>query len=532
MHDLPITNETMLDLLVSTVGRLPDAPAIHFFGRTLNWHEFDEISDKLARGLIVRGVAAGDRVGLLMQNVPQYMLSLAAIWKAGAASVPINPMLTPKDVRFILEDSDARALVGLDTLLDGLVTSDAVGPLTDLIMISTTAEHYAALWPSTLAMPAPIDVPGAVSWQLLLDSAGQAGSRPAVPPEHPAVLTYTSGTTGPPKGAVNTHANVVFACRFYEYWVDLDDTDVILGIAPLFHITGLVAHIGPSIATGAALVLGYRFDVTLVADLIERYRPTFTIGAITAFIALMTDPVVKHRDLSSLKTIYSGGAPIAPTTVADFERTFGQYIHNIYGLTEATGPCLAVPRGRRAPVDATTGALAAGVPVCNTEVKLVRDDGTMAAPGEPGELVMRGPQVVPGYWRRDAETANAIRNGWLHTGDIAVQDDEGWFYIVDRLKDQINASGFKVWPREVEDALVSHPDVVEAAVVGVPDEYRGETVKAFVVLMPGSQVSPDDLIRYTRERLAAYKYPRLIDIVEELPRTASGKILRRALRST
>lgn len=532
MNDLPVTDQSMVDLLADTVAQYASAPAIHYFERAVSWHEFDTTTDQLARGLMTRGVAPGDRIGLLMQNVPQYMLALAAIWKAGAVSVPINPMLTSDDVRFILDDSDATGVIGLDSLLERVVSGGSAEPLTGIMLISTTAELYAASWPSAFARPEPVDVAGAVTWQQLLDDGTGDEPLPTVISAQPAVLTYTSGTTGPPKGAINTHANVVFACRFYEYWADLDHTDVILGMAPLFHITGLVAHMGPSITTGAALVLGYRFEVGLIADLIERYRPTFTIGSITAFIALMTDPAVKHRDLSSLATVYSGGAPIAPTTVTDFEQTFGAYIHNIYGLTEATGPCLAVPLGSRAPVDPATRALAAGVPVCNTEVRILRDDGTVAGPGEPGELTMRGPQVVPGYWCRDAETANAIRDGWLHTGDVAVQDSDGWFYIVDRLKDQINASGFKVWPREVEDALISHPDVIEAAVVGVPDEYRGETVKAFVVMSSGSKTSADDLIRYCRERLAAYKYPRSIDIVDQLPHTASGKIMRRALRST
>ena len=489
MNDLPVTDETMLDLLADTVRMYADAPAIHYFGRTVTWREFDAISDGLAHGLTRHGVTAGDRVALLMQNMPQHMLASAAIWKSGAVSVPINPMLTPKEVHFILDDSDASAVIALDSLLERMVGSGFDERFDEVLLITTTAGHYAADWPNALGPLREVEVPGAMRWQQLLDRDSRTDSFPAANAAQPAVLTYTSGTTGPPKGAINTHANVVFACRFYEAWTNLHQPDVILGIAPLFHITGLVAHMGPAITTGAALVLGYRFDVNLMADLIELYRPTFTIGAITAFIALMTDPIVKHRDLSSLATIYSGGAPIAPTTVADFERTFGPYIHNIYGLTEATGPCLAVPRGSRAPIDPVTGALAAGIPVCNTEIKIVRDDGTTASPGEPGELAMRGPQVVPGYWRRDDETAHAIRDGWLFTGDVAVEDDNGWFYIVDRLKDQINASGYKVWPREVEDALVSHPDVVEAAVVGVPDEYRGETVKAFVVVMPGSKVA-------------------------------------------
>ena len=526
MKDLPITDETMLDLLADTVRRHGDRPGIHYFGRTMSWREIDTISDALARGLLARGVCSGTHVGLLMQNVPQYLLALTALWKVGAASVPINPMLTPKDIRFIVEDSGATVVIGLDALLYPLA-SDGASPL----LIATTAEEYAVNWPDAFPRAGRVEVPGAVTWQELLVGGVDEISLPAVAADDRAVLTYTSGTTGPPKGAINTHVNVVFACRFYEAWADLDVDDVILGMAPLFHITGLVAHMGPAITTGAALVLGYRYEVHLIADLIEQYRPTFTIGAITAFIALMMDAECKQRDLSSLTTVYSGGAPIAPTTVADFASTFGPYIHNIYGLTEATGPCLAVPMGSRAPTDPSTGALAAGVPVFNTEVKIVREDGTAAGPGEPGELAMRGPQVVPGYWRRDAETANAIRDGWLFTGDVAVRDEAGWYFIVDRLKDQINASGFKVWPREVEDALVSHPEVVEDAVVGVPDPYRGETVKAFVVLVPGSRVTTDDLIAHSRARLAAYKYPRIVEIVGELPHTASGKIMRRALRS-
>lgn len=532
MNDLPLTDDTMLDLLSATVARHHDAPCIHYFGRSITWAEFDAVTDRLARGLTANGIAEGDRVGLLMQNVPQYMLALAATWKAGAVAVPVNPMLTPKDVRFILDDSGATALIGLDTLLNRLVDGGSPAPVSDVVLVSTTAAQFAESWPDNMPAAEPVAVRGALSWDEVIGTGDPHCTLPVVTAGQPAVLTYTSGTTGPPKGAINTHANVVFACRFYEHWAGLDGNDVILGIAPLFHITGLVAHMGPSMTTGAALVLGYRFDVGGVADLIERYRPTFTIGAITAFIALMTNPAVTGRDLSSLTTVYSGGAPVAPATVEEFERTFGPYIHNIYGLTEATGPCLAVPRGGRAPVDPSTGALAAGVPVFNTEVRIVREDGSTAHAGEPGELAMRGPQVVPGYWNRPEETASAIRDGWLFTGDVAVQDADGWFFIVDRLKDQINASGFKVWPREVEDVLISHPAVVETAVVGVPDEYRGETVKAFVVTRPGSTVTAEDLIDFCRGRLAAYKYPRAVVLVDDLPRTASGKILRRALRSS
>ena len=244
----------------------------------------------------------------------------------------------------------------------------------------------------------------------------------------------------------------------------------------------------------------------------------------------MDAPDAGERDTSSLRTIVSGGAPIAPATVEAFEERFGVYIHNIYGLTETTSPSHCVPIGTRAPVDPTSGALSVGVPVYGTVVRVVGEDGGDVAPGEIGELVTSGPQVVPGYWGRPEESERAIPGGALHTGDVGFMDADGWFYVVDRKKDQINAAGFKVWPREVEDVLYGHPAVREAAVVGVPDAYRGETVKAYVSLRPGEDVEADELIAFCREHMAAYKYPRQIEFVDELPRTASGKVLRRVLR--
>jgi long-chain acyl-CoA synthetase len=358
--------------------------------------------------------------------------------------------------------------------------------------------------------------------------AGQAPPDPGLGPDDVAFLTYTSGTTGPPKGAMNTHANVVFSSQTYREWAGVGADDVVLGVAPLFHITGLIAHMGVMLLTGAALVLDHRFDAESVLALIERHRATFTTGAITVFIALMN--ASSRHDTSTLRTIVSGGAPIAPSTVDAFEERFGVYIHNIYGLTETTSPSHCVPIGTRAPVDPASGALSVGVPVYGTVVRVVDEEGREVAPGEIGELVTSGPQVVPGYWGKPDESEHAIPGGRLHTGDVGFMDPDGWFYVVDRKKDQINAAGFKVWPREVEDVLYGHPAVREAAVVGVPDEYRGETVKAFVSLRPGERAGADELIAFCRERMAAYKYPRLVEFVDELPKTASGKVLRRVLR--
>ena len=350
-----------------------------------------------------------------------------------------------------------------------------------------------------------------------------------------AFLGYTSGTTGPPKGAMNTHRNVVFNARTYRDWIQLGPEDSVLGVAPLFHITGVIGHLAIALLVPIPLVLAYRFEPQVVLDAIREHEPTFSIGSITVFIALMNAPGAQREDLASMTRLYSGGAPIPPSTIKAFSDQFGLYIHNFYGLTETSSPSHGVPREADAPVDTASGALSVGVPVFSTVVRIVRDDGTDADVGEVGEIVTRGPQVVPGYWNKPEETQNALRAAdgsvELKTGDVGYMDDQGWFYVVDRKKDQINAGGYKVWPREVEDVLYEHPAVREAAVVGVPDEYRGETVKAFVSVRPGQEVDPDELIAFCKERMSAYKYPRQVELMDEIPKTVTGKLLRRALRS-
>jgi long-chain acyl-CoA synthetase len=329
---------------------------------------------------------------------------------------------------------------------------------------------------------------------------------------------------------MNTHRNVVFNSQAYRQWMYLNPDDVVLGVAPLFHITGLIAHLTVGLLVPMKIVLGFRFDPKTVLDLIEAHRPTFTVGSITVFIALMNTKTAGERDLSRLTKVVSGGAPIAPSIVDAFDEKLGAYIHNAYGLTETTSPSHAVPFGKRAPVHSGTGALAVGVPVFNTIVRVVGEDGKDLPPGEVGEFVTSGPMVVSGYWEKPEETEHAIPGGQLHTGDVGVMDEDGWFYIVDRKKDMIVASGYKVWPRDVEDVLYEHPAVREAAVVGVPHEYRGETVKAFVSLKAGQSVSEQEVIAFCKERMAAYKYPREIEFIDEVPKNASGKVLRRELR--
>ena len=520
-----------LTMFRDTAARLPDADAVRYFDGRVSFAELDVLSDAFAVGLLDAGVAPGDRVALHLQNVPQFVVALVGTWKLGGIAVSVSPLDREKGVHHLLRDSGATALVCLDALHDD-VAGKAVGG-TDVRVVLTTSplEHQTrddrrVLGGARRATPAAaVDLAG-----LLARFRGRTPPPVTPRPDDVAFLTYTSGTTGPPKGAMNTHANVVVNARTYRDWCALGPDDVVLGVAPLFHVTGLIGHVALSLLTGAPLVLTHRFEPSVVVDAVREHGCTFTVGSITVFIALLNSPALDRTALASLTTIYSGGAPIPPSTVAAFRDATGHYIHNIYGLTETTSPSHAVPLGAQAPVDAASGALSVGVPVYDTTVRIVGDDGRDLPVGEIGEIVTSGPQVVPGYWNKPAETARALPGGALHTGDVGYMDADGWFYVVDRKKDQINVSGFKVWPREVEDVLYEHPAVREAAVVGAPDAYRGETVVAFVSLRPGRTVDPAELVAFCRERLAAHKYPRRVEVLDEVPKTATGKILRRALR--
>ncbi|TAN34646.1 long-chain fatty acid--CoA ligase [bacterium] len=529
-HGLRPSSPSALDMFAASLRRAPDAPAIHYREQSVSFKELDRASAALGTALAVRGVARGDRVAVYLQNIPEFVLSALAVWRLGAVLVPLSPMLKEREVRHQLTDSGARALVALDGIYEENARPALAG--TDLRTVITVRGPDEALGSNpggaagTGGEPAPEDF-----HRLLGEFDGATLPDPGLRPEDIAVLTYTSGTTGRPKGAMNTHGNVVFNAEFYRTWLRLGPGDVMLGAAPLFHITGLVAHMAVCLSAGIPLVLFYRFEPGEALRLIERWRCTATVASITAFLGMMARPEIGTRDLSRFRKVYSGGAPVAPATVRRFQELTGAYIHNIYGLTETTSPSHAIPLGTSAPVDPDSGALSVGVPIPDTVVKVV-DPETMVEvrPGEIGELWTKGPGVVPGYWRNPDATAQGFTQGYLHTGDIGKMDADGWFFIIDRAKDMINASGYKVWPREVEDGLYQHPAVNEASVVGIPDPYRGETVKAYVSLKPGHQATPEELVDFCRARMAAYKYPRTVEIVDEIPKNASGKFLRRVLR--
>ncbi|MGW0535464.1 class I adenylate-forming enzyme family protein [Streptomyces sp. NPDC003032] len=522
---------SMVHAFRAAVARAPEHTALAYFDGRLSYRETDALSDSVAGHLAARGVARGDRVAILLQNTPHFVLALLGAWKAGATVVPVNPMYKSAEVGHVLADADVTALICADRAWETYLRDTAADSPVRVVLTACQLDLQSRDDPRVLDFER---LPVAADADDLLAVARQGLQAPdgrGLGPSDVALISYTSGTSGTPKGAMNTHRNITYNAERQRTGSGIPEGACYFAMAPLFHITGMVAQVAGCIANAGTLALAYRFEAGVVLDAFTEHRPAYTVGPSTAFMALAAHPSVTRAHFDSFALISSGGAPLPPALVEKFRAAFGPYLHNGYGLTECTAPCASVPPGQEAPVDPVSGTLAVGVPGPETVVRVLDDSGREVPFGEHGEIVVRGPQVVPGYWQRPDATAEAFPDGELRTGDIGFMDPAGWLYVVDRKKDMINASGFKVWPREVEDVLYSHPSVREAAVVGVPDSYRGESVKACVSLRPGSGTDAEELTAYCKERLAAYKYPREVEILAELPKTTSGKILRRELRS-
>ncbi|MER6995985.1 AMP-binding protein [Streptomyces sp. NPDC000410] len=522
---------TVVHALRAAAARAPGRTALAYFDGRLDYRETDALSDSVAGHLAARGIERGDRVALMLQNTPQFVIALLGAWKAGAIVVPLNPMYKSAEVAHVLRDADAAALICADRAWEAYLRETARDSPVRFALTTCELDLQSRGDARVLGferLPRPDDTDDLVA----VARAGHrapAGRDPGS--ADVALISYTSGTSGTPKGAMNPHGAITYNAERQRTGHPVPEGGCYFALAPLFHITGMVCELAACIANAGTLALAHRFDAGVVLDAFLEHRPAYTVGPSTAFMALAAHPGVTRDHFASFQVISSGGAPLPPALVEKFRAAFGPYIRNGYGLTECTAPCASVPPEHEAPVDPDSGTLSVGVPGPETVVRIIDDKGDDVPFGEPGEIAVSGPQVVPGYWRLPDATATAFPDGELRTGDIGFIDADGWLYVVDRKKDMINASGFKVWPREVEDVLYAHPAVREAAVVGVPDAYRGETVKAYVSLRPGASVDPDELAGHCKERLAAYKYPRQIEVLEELPKTTSGKILRRELRS-
>ncbi|MGP3948911.1 class I adenylate-forming enzyme family protein [Streptomyces sp. 7N604] len=522
--------ETVLHAFRDAVRRFPDRTALAYFDGRLSYREADELSDGIAGHLAERGFAHGDRLALVLQNTPQFVLALLGAWKAGGTVVPVNPMYKDREVAHVLADAEVAALVCADRAWEAYLRDTAAKSPVRIALTTSDLDLQTRNDERVLGGPR-IPVPAGAEDLLAVARRGAAapGDR-ELGSDAIALISYTSGTSGTPKGAMNTHGNIAYNAERQHTGLDLPEGSTYFALAPLFHITGMVCELSACIVSAGTLALAYRFEPGVVLDAFAEHRPAYTVGPSTAFMALAAHPACTPDHFSSFRIISSGGAPVPPALVEKFRADFGPYLRNGYGLTECTAPCAFVPPGKEAPVDPESGTLSVGLPGPDTVVRIVDEKGEDVPFGEQGEIAVRGPMVVPGYWRLPEASAAALPDGELRTGDIGFMDENGWLYVVDRKKDMINASGFKVWPREVEDVLYTHPAVREAAVVGVPDAYRGETVKAYVSLRPGESAESGELAAYCKERLAAYKYPRDVEILPDLPKTTSGKILRRELK--
>ena len=521
----------ILDAFRKNVDRVPDSEAIRYFDASLNYRELEALSDAFAIWLEEKQVKPGARVGIILQNVPHFVIAVLAIWKVGAIPVPGNPMYKADELSRIFRDYGPSAIVCHDDHRATVVQAMAMADLEGAAIASVNARDFQTRNDERVLPPS---LPRQTEDFLSICGArsGRKPSDTGLSPDGVGLILYTSGTTGIPKGAVISHDSLAFNTGTSLRWMGVDGHSRILGLAPFFHITGFVLHMTMGLAAGCSCAIHYRFQPDTVLEVMRAYRPTFTIAAITAFNALMNAPAASAADFTAFENVFTGGAPVAPALRDAVREKLGIELWPVYGMTESCSPTHIAPPGVPTPVHPETGALSVGLPISRTDARIVGPDGKALPAGSIGEIWMRGPQIMTGYWNKPVETADALHEGWLRSGDVGMMDEQGWFYVVDRQKDMINASGFKVWPREVEDVLLEHGGVREAAVIGVPDAYRGETVHAFVSLVQDSgEVEPASLIEHCKSRLAAYKVPKRIEVLEELPKTATGKIQRVVLRN-
>ncbi len=528
--------EVPLDqLLRETAAKYPSATATIFYGAKMTYREIDEGASAFAGALVKLGIEQNDRVGILLPNSPPFVMAYYGIVRRGSIVVQMNPMLSVHELRNELKDSGAVALVTTDPLLDKAAEACQETDVRHLIVASPASYVPLLIRPVIKAKAKPkgeVRFPPNVqvhSFESLLREGRKPPKVDFDPKEQVAVFQYTGGTTGLPKAAMLTHFNLVANALQTAAWTYGLETgkEVFLCVLPFFHSYGMTVGMNLAIVKASAMLLLPKFDPVETAKAIQQYKATLFPGVAAMYAAVAYHAEKGKVDISSVKVCVSGGGPL-PREVHDrFVKATGAKLVEGYGLTEASPVthCNPIWEGEN-----RIGSI--GLPFPDTDCKIVDlETGTRELPpGEVGELVIKGPQVMKGYWNRPEETAQTLRDGWLYTGDIASMDEDGYFRIVDRKKELVIVGGFNVYPREVEEVLYQHPKVLEAAVVGVKHPLRGEMVKAFVVLKEGEHATETELISFCRERLASYKVPREITFVKELPKTPAGKVLKWVLK--
>jgi long-chain acyl-CoA synthetase len=508
---------------------------------SLTYRQLDDLVNRFAAGLQRMGVQKGDRVAIMLPNCPQFVIAAYATWRIGGVVVCCNPLYVGREVEHLVDDSGTETIVVMSSLYERVRSIRAETSLKRVI-VTNVKEYFPGLLKFLFTLSKEkkeghrVDISGDADTYWFQDVVRSGPAQPAkveIDPGEVATLIYTGGTTGVPKGAQLTHRNLVSNAITLNVWSKSRKAeDVLLAVMPYFHAYGLTVGMNTCIANAITIVqIPNPRDMVHVLKSIEKHRVTYYPGVPTMFVGLNNFPTRDQYDLSSLRFAVSAAAPLPPEVQAQFESITGGKMVEAYGLTE-TGPAASMD-----PVDQPR-AHSIGVPLPDTDMKIVdADTGTKElATGEIGEIIIKGPQVMKGYWRMPTETANALRTGpdgqpgWFYSGDIGYMDEDGYFHITDRKKDIIIAGGYNIYPADVEAAIFEHPKVKEAAVIGVPDLRRGETVKAFVVLKEGETATEEEIIAFSRERLAAYKVPRIIEFRDDLPKSIIGKVLRRTLR--
>jgi long-chain acyl-CoA synthetase len=515
--------------LEANAQRFPRRVALEFLGRSLTYRELWREVEAFAKGLQEAGLRPGDRVAIMLPNSPQFVIAFYGTLLAGGVGVNVNPMYTPRELRHQLQDAGVQALVILDQLLSRYQEVKAEVPVR--LLVRTGIQDYLP-FPKNLLYPlmlrrkgqAPKALEG-IPWRAFLKRG-----RPepvAVDLDDLALLQYTGGTTGLAKGAMLTHRNLSSNALQVRAWIPdfREGEEVVLGAIPFFHVYGMTVAMNLALLGAAKLVLLPRPEIGPIVEAIEKHRVTLFPGVPTLYVAFNNFPGIEKRDLKSVRACISGSAPLPLEVAERFEKLTGAKLVEGYGLTEAS------PVTHCNPLYGERRLGSVGLPLPGVDAKVVDEEGKEVPLGEVGELIVKGPNVMKGYWNRPDETQKALKDGWLFTGDLARMDQDGYFYIVDRKKDMIIAGGYNIYPREVEEVLYGHEAVQEAAVVGVPDPYRGETVAAFIVLKEAyrGKVTEKDIEAFCRANLAAYKVPRIIQFREGLPKSSVGKILKREL---
>ena len=534
----PFVERTLPEALDRAAANRGESTALVFLNRRMTYRELKDQVDRLATALTRLGVVKGTRVAVQLPNLPQTVIAYYAALKVGAHVVMTNPLYVAREIEHQWFDANCEVAILAD-----FIWEQRVKPIRDQLPV----KHYiVASIPEYLAFPLNLLAPLKLrkmkppSWARVTPGPGVhrfkalVGATPAAPPkvelglDDIAALQYTGGTTGVSKAAVLTHRNLSVNAQGVLAWLHIADfaDEVVLAALPFFHVFGMTVSMNfPVYAACAMVLLPNPRDIPAIVKSVTKHRVTLFMGLPAFFNAINNYPGVENVDISCVKSCFSGSAPLPVEVLEKFERLTGSRIVEGFGLTETSPVTHANPMGRR-----KVGSI--GVPFVETDSKIVDlETGTRdLPPGQDGELVIKGPQVMRGYWNKPEETALALRDGWLYTGDIARMDEEGYFFIVGRKKDMIIVSGYNVYPDEVDGVLMSHPSVIEAATIGVPDAQRGESVKSFVVLRPGMTATAEEIAAYCRDSLAAYKVPRAIEFRAELPKSPVLKILRRELR--